>query len=158
MLRRVTQRASVFPTQQDERINIAALHVCLLPPLAIAARLWCSSFPPGGAGRRRLTNRTPPDTSLSLWHGLAANWQSRVARHLIDSTRATFQEGFALHRELSEARTLTDVAAAHGASARRLMAAFVDQTNSLSDLGVSMGKEFAASMTPATDAIPPPAE
>ena len=100
-----------------------------------------------------------PDSPFSLWHGLAANWHSRVARHLIDSSRTTVQEGLALQRELTQARTLSDVAAAQGAAAQRMMTAIVEQSSALSDLGVSMGKEFAARVTPAAEpSTPPPAE
>ena len=106
-----------------------------------------------------MSDRKTPDSPFSLWHGLAANWHSRVARHVIDTTRATVQEGLALQRELTQARTLTDVAAVQGAAAQRMMDAIVEQTNVLSNLGVSMGKEFAASMNPAPEpTAPPPAE
>ena len=106
-----------------------------------------------------MSDRKTPDSPFSLWHGLAANWHSRVARHVIDSTRATVQEGIALQRELTQARTLTDIAAVQGTAAQRMMNVFVEQTNVLSNLGVSMGKDFAASINPASEPnAPPPAE
>jgi hypothetical protein len=108
----------------------------------------------GGLRSSSVSTRRPNiENPLSLWHGLAANWQDRVTRHLFDTAHSAMQHGLALQRELSEARSLTDVAAAHGAATRRMVETIVERTGALSDLGATMRQELAATIRP--DAEPP---
>ncbi len=95
-----------------------------------------------------MSDRKAPESPFSLWHGMAADWTGRVARHLLDSAHTNVQESIAFQRELSEARTLSDVAVAQGTAARRMVDTIVEQTTTLSELGASLGKDFVASLTP----------
>ncbi len=99
--------------------------------------------------------KSPPENPLSLWHGLDANWRSRVARHLCETADAAIKNAASLQQDLAAARSLTDIAAAHSAATGRIVQTLADNAGSLTEIGAATRTELAETVRRTVGAATP---